>query len=339
MAKLGSANHPPPKSPEPRDVDADLESESTSPKPSASSSQQPQSTGTAPPQPRPKINITSLPASSQSQANPFSQLGVTSMSTDEPSSPGSPRTRKRPAQDIDDDHPATTQARKQAPRPSESDEDYTNRILSQIFRISVDPHQMQLPQGRPIFLRNLNQELNEGGEPLKLSLVTLDQAIIEAASEWPRDSPLLSYLLPCWKRAVKASSTAKNLQGSRLEVHEEAKRLCLSNCLFAVTMPILYGYVSYECAGRADAKMHRRESNPNHDSLAPYLLKQVTDEQGVDLEFIKESIKRFDDDDTIPGIFNEAMVSISTKLSHMSMQDDYRPYVQVSGIVQSLVQP
>lgn len=48
------------------------------------------------------------------------------------------------------------------------------------------------------------------------------------------------------------------------------------------------------------------------------------------MDFIKEAIKRFDDDEAFPAIFNDAMVKLSTQLSALSMSDEYKPYVQVS---------
>lgn len=72
-----------------------------------------------------------------------------------------------------------------------------------------------------------------------------------------------------------------------------------------------------------------REPNPEHDTLMPYLLKGVQDENGLDQDFIKEAIKRFDDDEMIPALFDDAMVQISNKLAGMSMDDDYKPYIQV----------
>jgi ubiquitin conjugation factor E4 B len=73
-----------------------------------------------------------------------------------------------------------------------------------------------------------------------------------------------------------------------------------------------------------------REPNPEHDTIAPYLLRSPIDEEGICLDFIKEAIKRFDDDEAFPAIFNDAMVKISTQLASMSMGDDYKPHVQVS---------
>lgn len=154
--------------------------------------------------------------------------------------------RKRLASEIDDGIPADRPNPRSSNSQPESEEAYADRILSQIFRITVDPHKMSSHGQGLIFLPNLNEELNESGEPLKLSVNTLDQAIMEAANAWPQDKPLMNYLLPCWKRAVKSTPQANKVRGSRLEVHEEARRLCMSSCLFALTMPDLYGLVSTE---------------------------------------------------------------------------------------------
>ena len=70
----------------------------------------------------------------------------------------------------------------------------------------------------------------------------LDQAIIEACASQPLEKPIFDYLLPCWKRAVKSANTARGLTPARAAVHEEARRLCMSNALFSLTMPELYGY-------------------------------------------------------------------------------------------------
>ncbi|PHH82012.1 hypothetical protein CDD83_3386 [Cordyceps sp. RAO-2017] len=244
-------------------------------------------------------------------------VGARQPSAEPPPAPGpsgssSPH-RKRCAADIDDGTAATPPPRRPNPQQAESDDDYAHRVLTQIFRITVDPHHMSSPQGqRLVFVPNLNQELNDAAEPLKLSTAILDQAIIEACAAWPLDKPLLDYLLPCWKRAVKSASMARNLTGSRVEAQDEAKRLCLSNCLFSLTMPVLYG----------------RDTNAEHDTLVPYLLRGISDDGGLDFDFIREAIKRFDDDEAFPALFNNAMVDISTRLSRMSLGDDYKPHIQ-----------
>lgn len=74
----------------------------------------------------------------------------------------------------------------------------------------------------------------------------------------------------------------------------------------------------------------RRDPNPQHDSLAPYLLKGMQDDGGLCFDFIREAIQRFDEDEAFPALFNEAMVSLSSQLSTLSLNDDYKPYIQVS---------
>ncbi|KID67096.1 ubiquitin fusion degradation protein 2, partial [Metarhizium hybridum] len=298
-----------------------------------SSSNQPASSSTSTPKPqtseaastpKPKINVTPA-ATTQSNPNPFSQLGVqnSKIAGDESAATGSSRPAcKRPAPDVDDTDSAPpaqkptsqlVQQQQQQQQKSETDEDYAHRVLSQIFHVSVDPHHMATPQGqRLIFLPNLNQELNDSGDSLKLSIGNLDQAIIEACSSWTLTKPLLEYLLPCWKRAVRASSTAKNVSALRQEILDEAKRLCMSNCLFALTMPALYG----------------RDPNPQHDTLVPYLLKGIQDDGGLCFDFIREAIKRFDEDEAFPTLFNDAMIKISSQLSTLSLGDEYKPHVQ-----------
>jgi ubiquitin conjugation factor E4 B len=195
---------------------------------------------------------------------------------------------------------------------------------------------MTNPQGqRALFLPGLNQELNDSGEPLKLSIGILDQAIIEACSNWALDKPLFDYLLPCWKRSVKAAATAKNVSSTRQELLEEAKRLCMSNCLFALTMPALYGLVHGYMWRAARIVLGltvcSRDPNPQHDTLVPYLLKGIQDDGGLCFEFIKEATKRFDEDEAFPALFSEAMVKISALLRPLSLEDDYKPYVQVGS--------
>ncbi|KAG6005940.1 hypothetical protein E4U21_007503 [Claviceps maximensis] len=294
--------------------------------PQSSTSSQSKTPQTATPsdsavQPRTKISVTSAAKPAQSSQNLSKPLVVqsTSQISGDPSDPtGSSRpSRKRHATEVDDD-PSAPAPQKDTSQPAqqqrpESDQDFAHAVLSQIFRISVDPHHMSDAQGhRLVFLPHMNQELNESAEPLKLSISNLDQAIIESCSNWPMSSPLFDYLLPCWKRAVKAANTAKNATPHRQEVIEEAKRLCMSNCLFALTMPALYG----------------REPNPQHDSLAPYLLKGIQDDGGLCFDFIREAIKRFDEDEAFPALFNEAMVILSSQLSLLSLDDEYKPYVQ-----------
>jgi ubiquitin conjugation factor E4 B len=61
----------------------------------------------------------------------------------------------------------------------------------------------------------------------------------------------------------------------------------------------------------------------------PFLLRGISNENGLCFDFIREAIKRFDEDEAFPALFNDAMVAISAKLAQISMEQDYKPYVQV----------
>jgi ubiquitin conjugation factor E4 B len=135
--------------------------------------------------------------------------------------------------------------RKPAVTPQEeSIEAFENRVLTNIFRLTLDEGQKTDSNGhRLVFLPNLKEELSQAGEPLKLSAGVLDSAILEAASKIPQNKPILDYLLPCWKRIFRTMRKERGLSAKKDTVLKEAKRLCMSNCIFAVTVPELYGSV------------------------------------------------------------------------------------------------
>lgn len=197
---------------------------------------------------RPKINITRAPKSSE--ANPFSKLANTvqpvSYDSSGPSSSGTVRnSKKRQATDIDlASAPTSTPARKQMTPKVESIEDFTDNMLSHIFRVSVDSSRTMDTHGhRLLFLPGLSQDLQESGAPLKLSPDVLDSAIVEAATAFPQGKPILHYLLPCWRRVVHAMKILRTPSPERHEALREARRICFSNCIFALTMPELFRYI------------------------------------------------------------------------------------------------
>lgn len=159
------------------------------------------------------------------------------------STPGSSDSRaKRRATSVDGPS-ASAPPRKQTPTSAqETIDDYADRVLSAVFRFTVDPNRTADSQGnRFIFLQNLSSELAAEEAPLKLSVDRLDEAIQELASALPHDRPLFEYLLPCWKRVVRAIKLLRNPTPEKDALLKEAKRLCFSNCLFAVTVPELFG--------------------------------------------------------------------------------------------------
>jgi ubiquitin conjugation factor E4 B len=95
-----------------------------------------------------------------------------------------------------------------------------------------------------IYLPNLRRELEEENAPIRLSTDRLDSALLEACSSIPHNRSVLDYLLPCWKRIVKSQKGLRGYTNGRDAILKEAKRLCMSNCIFAVEVPELFGSVT-----------------------------------------------------------------------------------------------
>ncbi|KAK3948821.1 ubiquitin elongating factor core-domain-containing protein [Pseudoneurospora amorphoporcata] len=191
-------------------------------------------------------------------------------------------------------------------------EEWTDKLLTSILRVSLDPNQTFDSSGHNLtYLPGLSQEIrSEGQEPL-LSIDRFQEAVMEAGSLYPRSKPLFEYFLACWKR-VNRFRISRASTPEKEEALKEAKRLCFSNCIFAVTMP----------------EMFSREPDPKHDSLVPYILDGVAKEEGLDFEFYNEAMTRIEEDDSIVPLFTKAMVEISTALSNKNMSGDYQPHVQ-----------
>lgn len=149
---------------------------------------------------------------------------------------------KRRASEVDGPA-ATAPPRKQTPHREETIEDYADRVLGAIFRVTVDPSRTTDGNGHKLmFLPNLSQELTDEGAPLRLDAGRLEQIIMEAATEVEHDRPLFDYLLPCWKRVVRTLKVLRGPAPQKEALLKEARRLCFSNCIFALTMPELFGY-------------------------------------------------------------------------------------------------
>ena len=106
----------------------------------------------------------------------------------------------------------------------------------------MDPNKkVDASNHRLIYLPNLRQELEDENARIRLSQDNLSDAITEAATTIPHNKPVLDYLLPCWKRVIKAIKGVRGYASAKNGILKEAKRLCMSNCIFAVTLPELFG--------------------------------------------------------------------------------------------------
>ena len=261
------------------------------------------------PSTKPRINITSSRPPQEAARNPFSQLGLRSTNQDGTS----------------DSTPSTTPAQSSLKRshPSESTvvaapeslEDWEDRTLSAIFRISLDPDKRQDHLGHKLYYaEGVKQELEEQDAPLQLNFTVLEQAILEAGSITGRSSPF-TYMLGCWKRISKQLRALKSKPDeSKLNIVREARRICMSYCIFAVTM--------------ADS-MFGRET-PSSSPLKDALLQDSEDEQGLCHDFLQEISSRFAEDETAKEAIVWAVEDLSRDLAKMTMNDDYKPHVMVS---------
>ena len=122
-------------------------------------------------------------------------------------------------------------------------ETWENNALSAIFRVTLDSSRHQDHLGhRLYYLADLRLDLEEQNEPVRLRAPVLDHAILEAAPNLGKTTPL-DYLLACWKRVSKQFKLLKSRPGHpKLAIIKEARRLCMSYCIFAVTMPNMFGY-------------------------------------------------------------------------------------------------
>lgn len=256
----------------------------------------------------PKLSTSSSAASSKLPGNPFAQLGVKDSNADAPrinitsTADTSMLPKKR----------ALSDRKRSSSRASETIEEWEDKILRGIFRVTLDPSARSDSHGHHLhFVKGVKADLEEQGQSLRLSTATLDQAILEAASNISKVTPL-DYLLACWKRITAQFKHSKNhgVEETRLDILKEAKRLCMSYCIFAITMPEMFG----------------RES-PESSPLVPHLLVDSEDDRGICHDFLTEAISRFAEDDTVERALVNAVEHLSRQLASMTMGDDYKSYV------------
>ena len=70
---------------------------------------------------------------------------------------------------------------------------------------------------------------------------------------------------------------------------------------------------------------------PQSNPLTPHLLVDQEDDRGVCHEFLTEAISRFPEDETVQGALIGAVEELSRQLAKMTMNDNYKPYILVSG--------
>jgi len=168
-----------------------------------------------------------------------------------------------------------------------------------------------------LYLANTREDLGEGqqGErtPL-LSVEVLDGAITEAATLAPPGKKF-EYLLACFKRISRATRATRvsGPEDPKNSILKEAKRLCMSYCIFAITLPEMFNDTA-PASGM----------NP----LAQHLLGDAESDVGICTDFLTEATLRFDEDESIKELIVEAAEHLSMQLSQMDMLVNYQPYVR-----------
>lgn len=189
---------------------------------------------------KPKINISSSPDASIPSLNPFSQLVA------KQTAGGASKINIMPA----GGRPVTPKKRQSSssgrpsPRSEGTPEQWEDRILSNTFRITLDlDHRLDSHGHHMQFLKGTRDELEEQNEPVRLNTGLLDQALLEAASNLKAGTLPLDYLLSCWKRVSRHYKALRKggEQDPKFNVIKEARRLCMSYCIFAITMPDMFG--------------------------------------------------------------------------------------------------
>ena len=184
--------------------------------------------------------------------NPFAQLGVAPIQAERKiritptSASGEPRGRHDGVSLVPSSRHGISPKRTGSAASAVSDalELWEDRTLASIFRVTLDPQLESDARAHPLHvLPGTRVELEEQGSRLRLNRSVLDQAILEAASN-QKDMKPLAYLLGCWKRVMKAfrGLRSPSRDDPKYAILHEAKRLCMSYCIFAATLPEMFGY-------------------------------------------------------------------------------------------------
>ncbi|KKY18884.1 putative ubiquitin fusion degradation protein [Phaeomoniella chlamydospora] len=200
-------------------------------------------------------------------------------------------------------------------RAGETVQAWEDRTLRAVFRLTLDPARTVDANGHQLYyLSNLRSELENENKEMRISIDVLEQAIMEAPSRLKGTTPM-DYLLSCWKRINRLSKGAKRPtegEDKKFNIIQEARRLCVSWCVFAITTPDIFGIESYTAS-----------------PLAQHLLYNQEDDSGICNDFLSEIVPRFSDDEGLKVAFVQAVEQMSEQLAKKSMDSDYRSYTNV----------
>ena len=212
--------------------------------------------------------------------------------------------------------PATAGSARSPSRPEETIEQWEDKTLRAVFRLTLDESKKVDGNGYPLhYLPKLKEELEGEDKALRIDTEVLDQAIMEAGQALTKITPM-DYLLGCWKRISRLSKGIRkpppDVEDRKYTIIQEARRLCASWAVFAITSPEVFDIPTYT-------------SSP----LAKHLLNNPDDDSGICHDFLNEVAPRFAEDDALKDAFVEAVETLSQELAKKSMDSDYRSYTNV----------
>lgn len=197
-------------------------------------------------------------------------------------------------------------------KPAESLEQFQDRTLRSIFRLTLDPSQSKDASGNTVHaLPGLREELEADGKDLLLNLESLEQAIMEGGQNLGRVKPH-DWLLGSWKRVNRVGRNLRDKSPEKTTIISEARRLCMSWAIFSLTMPDMFGQ---EYDGTV--------------ALADHLLADSEDDKGLDQDFLGELAKSCEEDESVKQALVGAVEELSRRLAKMTMNSEYQPYTGV----------
>lgn len=205
----------------------------------------------------------------------------------------------------------------QRPKPAvekalENMETWQDKMLRQVFRVTLKPEELRDLHGHPlIHLASTRDDLEEQSAPLLLNVEVVEAAITEAASKAP-GGKTFRYLLSSFKRISRTIRQTKysGPEDPKHSILAETRRLCMSYCVFAITMPEMFG-----------------DNVPAGNPLVEHMLSDPESDSGICYDFLNEASSRFEEDESIKEAMVGAVEELSRQLSTKSMLGEERVFV------------
>ena len=178
-------------------------------------------------------------------------------------------------------------------------------MLKQVYRVTLKEGETKDLHGHKLlYLEGVKSD----GTDL-LTVDNSDSILAEGASH--AQGKIFEYFLQCFKRSVRASKDPRNLGSvEKNAVLKEARRMSMSYCIFAITMPDMFP--DYE---------------PKTNALVDCLLTDPESDHGICTDFLTEAVSRWDDEEMIKDTIVGAAEILSLQLSKKHMLDDYQNYI------------